>query len=85
MVDRVQLQQIINYVVEREKKGAQNRPTEDKEVEVTLSQVAKDKTPVNYDDIEKKVKEIKQQMVKGVYQVDPEKILKGIEKYLSLG
>ncbi len=84
MVDKVQLQQIVNYIIEKEKKGIQKSTKEDREVEITLSQAVRDKTPTNYEDIQKKVESIKEQMAKGAYQVDPESIVKGIEKYLSL-
>ncbi len=83
MIDKVQLQQIVNYIVEKERKGIQKSTKQDKEVEITLSRAVRDKTPTDYEDIQKKVESIKEQIAKGAYRVDPESIVKGIERHLS--
>lgn len=84
MIDRVELQRIVSEVFEREK--AKGKVWEDRTNEgakVELSRVAKSKTSVDYEDVEKKVQAIKQRLEKGQYEVSPEKIVQGLEKYLS--
>ncbi len=83
MIDRVELQRILGYVIETEKRERKKDLEEGKEVEVSLSEVAKARQSVNYEDIQRKVEKIKQEMARGSYEVDPQKVLKGIEKYLS--
>ncbi|HCO38828.1 MAG: flagellar biosynthesis anti-sigma factor FlgM [Aquificota bacterium] len=84
MIDRVELQRILGYIVEVEekKKSKVQRREEDEGVKVELSEELKNSQKVDYEDIEKKVESIKEQLQKGTYEVSPEKILTGLEKYL---
>ncbi|RMH01046.1 MAG: hypothetical protein D6699_07130 [Aquificota bacterium] len=84
MIERVELQRIINEVLEREKR--KEKVSEDKggeSAKVELSRVAKSRVSVDYEEIDKKVEAIRQKLEKGQYEVSPEKIVQGIEKYLS--
>lgn len=84
MIDRVELQRILGYIVEpEEKKRAKVQEKRDEEgVRVELSKELKASQNVDYEDIEKKVESIKEQLQKGTYEVSPEKVLMGLEKYL---
>ncbi len=84
MIDRVELQRILGYIVEVEekKKSKVQRREEDEGVKVELSEELKNSQKVDYEDIEKKVESVKEQLQKGTYEVSPEKILTGLEKYL---
>ncbi len=84
MIERVELQRIINEVLERERR--KEKVSEDKggeSAKVELSRVAKSRVSVDYEEIDKKVEAIRQKLEKGQYEVSPEKIVQGIEKYLS--
>ena len=59
-----------------------NLKRDEEGVKVELSKELKNSQKVDYEDIEKKVESIKEQLQKGTYEVSPEKILTGLEKYL---
>jgi len=84
MIDRIEVQRILGYIVEaEEKKKAKVQEKRDEEgVKVELSKELKNSQKVDYEDIEKKVESLKEQLQKGTYEVSPEKILTGLEKYL---
>ncbi|MEJ7620690.1 MAG: hypothetical protein WKI46_07755 [Aquificaceae bacterium] len=85
MIDRVDIQRIIGYITELEER--KRRQVQEKEesqgVSVELSQRLQKGGVVNYEDISKKVESIRSQMQKNAYEVSPEKILQGLEKFLS--
>ena len=82
MIDRIEVQRILGYLVEaEEKKKAKVQEKRDEEgVKVELSKELKNSQKVDYEDIENKVESIKEQLQKGTYEVSPEKILTGLEK-----
>ncbi len=85
MIDRVDIQRIIGYITELEER--KRRQVQEKEesqgVSVELSQRLQKGGVVNYEDISKKVESIRSQMQKNAYEVSPERILQGLEKFLS--
>ena len=83
MIDRVELQRILGYYAEVERRKSKEKTQDSKDVEVSLSEVARNRTNANYEDLENKVRMIKDAIARGTYEVDPQKILKGLEKYLS--
>ncbi len=85
MIDRVDIQRIIGYIAElEERKRKQVQEKEESQgVSVELSQRLQKGGVVNYEDISKKVESIRSQMQKNAYEVSPERILQGLEKFLS--
>ncbi|MDW8032680.1 MAG: hypothetical protein RMH93_03945 [Aquificaceae bacterium] len=84
MIDRVELQRALGYTVEleeRKRRQAEERSGEE-EVRVELSEGLKGPRHMDYEDLSKKVEDIRQQLEKGAYEVSPEKVLKGLEKFL---
>lgn len=84
MIDRVELQRILGYIigVEEKKKDKVQKKEDEEGVKVELSKELKDFQRVDYEDINKKVESIRDQLQKGTYEVSPDKILVGLEKYL---
>ncbi len=85
MIDRVELQKIIGYVAEleeRKRRQVKGRE-EDKGVSVELSNLLQRGDAVNYEDLGKKVESIRSQLQKNAYEVSPDKIVQGLEKFLS--
>ncbi len=85
MIDRVDIQRIIGYITElEERKRKQVQEKEESQgVSIELSQRLQKGGVVNYEDISKKVEGIRSQMQKNAYEVSPERILQGLEKFLS--
>ncbi len=85
MIDRVELQKIIGYVAELEerKRRQVKGKEEDKGVSVELSNLLQRGDAVNYEDLGKKVESIRSQLQKNAYEVSPDKIVQGLEKFLS--
>ncbi len=84
MIDRVELQRIIGYVAElEERRKREVKEKEDQGVSVELSQRLQKGEVVNYEALSKKVESIRSQLQKNAYEVSPEKILQGLEKFLS--
>lgn len=85
MIDRVELQKIIGYVAELEerKRRQVKGKEEDKGVSVELSNPLQRGDAVNYEDLGKKVESIRSQLQKNAYEVSPDKIVQGLEKFLS--
>ncbi|MCS7171215.1 MAG: flagellar biosynthesis anti-sigma factor FlgM [Aquificaceae bacterium] len=85
MIERIELQKVLGYITEAEER--KNKRAEDRknreEVRVELSRELRNTQGVDYEDLSKKVEQIKQQLERGAYEVSPEKILKGLEKFLS--
>ncbi|MCS6958140.1 MAG: flagellar biosynthesis anti-sigma factor FlgM [Aquificaceae bacterium] len=85
MIDRVELQRILGYIAEAEERKSKQKE-EKKELEavkVEVSEALKSSESVDYENLNKKVREIKRQLEENTYQVSPEKILIGLEKYIS--
>lgn len=85
MIDRVELQNIIGYIRElEERKSKQVQEKEEgQSVSVELSHRLQGGQEVNYEYLSKKVESIRSQLQKNAYEVSPEKILQGLEKFLS--
>ncbi|RMH79987.1 MAG: hypothetical protein D6674_06080 [Acidobacteria bacterium] len=85
MVDRIELQKIINQIVDIEetKSKSKDEPKRDEAVRVELSKLAKERVTLDYEDINKRVERIREALSSGKYEVSPEKIVQGIERYLS--
>lgn len=85
MIERIELQKVLGYITEAEER--KNKRAEDRknreEVRVELSRELRNTQGVDYEDLSKRVEQIKQQLERGAYEVSPEKILKGLEKFLS--
>jgi anti-sigma28 factor (negative regulator of flagellin synthesis) len=85
MIERVDLWNLVNNVLEQEKKSKE-KPTEVKgqeAVKVELSEVAKNRPHPDLLELESKASEIRAKLERGEYKVEPEKIFEGLSKYLS--
>jgi anti-sigma28 factor (negative regulator of flagellin synthesis) len=85
MIERVDLWNLVNNVLEQEKKGRE-KPAEVKgqeAVKVELSEVAKNRPQPDLSELESKASEIRAKLERGEYKVEPEKIFEGLSKYLS--
>jgi hypothetical protein len=85
MIERVDLWNLVNNILEQEKKSKE-KPAEVKEqevVKVDLSEVAKKRPQPDLSELESKVSEIRAKLERGEYKVEPEKIFEGLSKYLS--
>ncbi|MFZ8786833.1 flagellar biosynthesis anti-sigma factor FlgM [Thermocrinis sp.] len=85
MIERVDLRNLVNNILEQERKSKE-KPAEVKEqevVKVELSEVAKKRPQPDLSELESKVSEIKAKLERGEYKVEPEKIFEGLSKYLS--
>ncbi|NAZ06416.1 MAG: hypothetical protein GU344_00390 [Thermocrinis sp.] len=85
MIERVDLWNLVNNILEQEKKSRE-KPAEVKEqevVKVELSEVAKRRSQPDLSELESKVSEIRAKLERGEYRVEPEKIFEGLSKYLS--
>ena len=86
MIDKVSLSRLIGQALESDKrvrkkevpevKGAQSR-----EEVVEISKEAREALRGDYEDLSKKVKEIKDQIARGEYEVNAEKIIEGFKKF----
>jgi anti-sigma28 factor (negative regulator of flagellin synthesis) len=86
MIERVDLWNLVNNILEQEKKSKE-KPAEVKEqevVKVELSEVAKSRPQPDLSELESKVSEIRAKLERGEYKVEPEKIFEGLSKYLSI-
>ncbi|MFN3598120.1 MAG: flagellar biosynthesis anti-sigma factor FlgM [Aquificaceae bacterium] len=83
MIDRVELQRIIGYIADvEERKKTQAQEKKEEAVKVEIPQELRNTQKADYEDLERKVEGIKDQLRRGSYEVSPEKILIGLEKYL---
>ncbi len=82
MIDRVEIQRILSNLFEREEKVKQRAYRREEGVKVEVQKELTEVHKVDYEDINKKVERIREMLEKGVYDVSPEKILIGLEKYL---
>jgi anti-sigma28 factor (negative regulator of flagellin synthesis) len=86
MIERVDLWNLVNSILEQEKKSRE-KPAEVKEqevVKVELSEIAKKRPQPDLSELESKVSEIRAKLERGEYKVEPEKIFEGLSKYLSV-
>ena len=85
MIERVDLWNLVNIILEHEKKSRE-KPAEVKgqeAVKVELSEVAKNRPQPDLSELESKASEIRAKLERGEYKVEPEKIFEGLSKYLS--
>lgn len=85
MIERIDVQRIVSNTTEleeRKRKQFQERG-ENPGVSVQISGRLPSAEAVNYEDLSRKVENIRAQLQKNAYEVSPEKILLGLEKYLS--
>jgi len=85
MIERVDLWNLVNNILEQEKKSKE-KPAEVKgqeAVKVELSEVVKKRPQPDLSELESKVSEIRAKLERGEYRVEPEKIFEGLSKYLS--
>jgi hypothetical protein len=85
MIERVDLWNLVNNILEQEKKSRE-KPAEVKgqeAVKVELSEVAKKRPQPDLSELESKVSEIRAKLERGEYKVELEKIFEGLSKYLS--
>ncbi len=84
MINRVEVNKLINYVVNLEKKKGVKAGSVDKSDRVEISNIAKEASKVDYEDIKLRVEEIKREIEKGTYEVTPDKIVAGIYKFMGV-
>ncbi|MFN3871137.1 MAG: flagellar biosynthesis anti-sigma factor FlgM [Aquificaceae bacterium] len=83
MIDRVEFQRIIDYMADvEERKKTQAQEEREEAVNIDIPQELRSAQKADYEDLNRKVERIKDQLQKGTYEVSPEKILAGFEKYL---
>ena len=85
MIERVDLWNLVNSILEQERKGREKiaEVKEQEVVKVELSDVAKSRPQPDLSELESKVSEIKAKLERREYKVKPEKIFEGLSKYLS--
>jgi anti-sigma28 factor (negative regulator of flagellin synthesis) len=85
MIERVDLWNLVNNILEQERKSKE-KPAEVKgqeAVKVELSEVAKKRPQPDLSELESKVSEIRAKLERGEYKVEPEKIFEGLSRHLS--
>ncbi|AAC06641.1 flagellar biosynthesis anti-sigma factor FlgM [Aquifex aeolicus] len=88
MVNRIELSRLIGLLLETEKrKNTEQKESGTNKIEdkVTLSKIAQElsKNDVEEKDLEKKVKELKEKIEKGEYEVSDEKVVKGLIEFFT--
>ena len=84
MVDRVNLSKLIDYILQPNKgERKADREVRDREdIKVSLSEAVRILENANVEEnYKKKVEEIKEQIRKGEYEVNEEKIKEGLERF----
>ncbi len=84
MINRVEVNKLVNYVVNLEKRKGVKGNESVKGDRVEISSVAKEASKVDYDDIKLKVERIKREIENGTYEVSPDKIVSGIYKFIGI-
>jgi Anti-sigma-28 factor, FlgM. len=86
MIERIDLWNLVNNIIEQEKKSREKSAEvkEQEVVKVELSEVAKRRSQPDLSELESKVSEIRAKLERGEYKVEPEKIFEGLSKYLSV-
>ncbi|MCX8076478.1 MAG: hypothetical protein N3C57_05535 [Aquificaceae bacterium] len=87
MINRVDFQRAFNYGMEAEERRKRQPEgqvgREDVRVDLSQSQGLMSSRGVDYEDLSRKVETIRRQLESDNYQVSPEKILQGLEKFFS--
>ncbi len=85
MIDRIELQKIVGYIAELEERSRRQvkEKEESKSVSVELSNPLQRNHAVDYEYLSKKVESIRSQLQKNAYEISPDKIIQGLEKFLS--
>ncbi|MEM0472958.1 MAG: hypothetical protein QXX84_08685 [Sulfolobales archaeon] len=85
MIDRIELQKIVGYIAELEERSRRQvkEKEESKSVSVQLSNPLQRNHAVDYEHLSKKVESIRAQLQKNAYEISPDKIIQGLEKFLS--
>ncbi len=85
MIDRIELQKIVGYIAELEERSRRQvkEKEESKSVSVELSNPLQRNHAVDYEHLSKKVESIRSQLQKNAYEISPDKIIQGLEKFLS--
>ncbi len=86
MIDRVSLNRLIDQVLETERKVRKKEVAEVGEVRreesvVEISPEVRKALGSDLEDVSKKVQRIKEEIAKGVYEVNAEKIIEGFKKF----
>ena len=87
MIDRVNLNRLINQALEtenriRRKEVRTNEEAQQPQDVVNISQEARAALRMNSEDFSQKVERIKQDIAAGRYEVNPEKIVEGFKKFM---
>ncbi len=88
MIDKVNLNRLIGQALETEKRVRKKEVPEVSEVQrkedvVEISQEARKALEADFEDLSRKVKEIKEQIARGEYEVNAEKIVEGFRKFIA--
>ncbi len=91
MINRIDLQKLVDAVFNQERATKEKsvvqektKQTQAEAVKVELSDVARNRERTDLSELEKKVSEIRSMLERNEYQVNPEKILEGLNKFLSI-
>jgi anti-sigma28 factor (negative regulator of flagellin synthesis) len=87
MIDKVNLNRLIGQALETEKRVRKKETPGVSEVQrqedvVEISKAAREALRTDYEDLSRKVAEIKEQIARGEYEVNTEKIVEGLRKFL---
>ncbi|MDQ7038920.1 MAG: flagellar biosynthesis anti-sigma factor FlgM [Aquificota bacterium] len=86
MIDRVSLNRLISQALESDRKVKRKEVPEVREVQkgdsvVEISEEARRALEVDLEDLSRKVQRIKEEIAKGTYEVNSEKIIEGFKKF----
>ncbi len=84
MIDGVSLNRLIGQALDLEKRErkSQKGGVEREEPMVNLSEAAREAQRIDSEEIGRKLERIKQEIANGTYEVDTDKILEGIRKFI---
>ncbi len=88
MIDKVNLNRLIGQALETEKRVRKKEVPEVSEVQrkedvVEISSAARQALETDYEDLSRKVKEIREQIARGEYEVNADRIIEGLRKFLA--
>ena len=86
MIDRVNVNRLISQALETEKKVRRKEVSQVKGASepqdvVEISETARRALEADYEDLAAKVQKIKEEIAKGTYEVNAEKIIEGFRKF----
>ncbi|WP_457600206.1 flagellar biosynthesis anti-sigma factor FlgM [Hydrogenivirga sp.] len=86
MIDKVNLNRLIGQALENDKKVKKKEVSGVSEVQrnenmVEISIAARRAMEPDYEDLSEKVNKIKNEIAKGTYEVNPDKIVEGFKKF----